>query len=201
MTDPDPMQGARRALIWVVALNLGYGVIEGVVGLMIGSVSLIVDSVDFFEDSFVNLLILIGLGWSMAARARLGGALAFFLAIPAAAALWMVWSKIQTPVPPAADGLTLTALGALAINFASALIIARYRNAGGALMRAAFLSARNDMIGNMAMIGAGALTAATGSIWPDILVGLGLAMLHGDAAREVWRTARDERLAQRAPQP
>ncbi len=201
MTDPDPMQGARRALIWVVALNLGYGVIEGVVGLMIGSVSLIVDSVDFFEDSFVNLLILIGLGWSMAARARLGGALAFFLAIPAAAALWMVWSKIQTPVPPAADGLTLTALGALAINFAAALIIARYRNAGGALMRAAFLSARNDMIGNVAMIGAGGLTAATGSIWPDILVGLGLAMLHGDAAREVWRTARDERLAQRAPQP
>lgn len=201
MPNVDPMQGARRALIWVVALNLGYGVIEGTVGLMIGSVSLIVDSVDFFEDSFVNLLILIGLGWSMAARARLGGALAFFLAIPAAAALWMVWSKIQTPVPPAAEGLTLTALGALAINFASALIIARYRNAGGALMRAAFLSARNDMIGNVAMIAAGGLTAASGSIWPDIVVGLGLAMLHGDAAREVWRTARDERLAQHGPQP
>ena len=126
--------------------------------------------------------------------------LAFFLAIPAAA-LWMVWSKMQTPTPPAAAGLTLTALGALAVNFAAALLVARWRNAGGALMRAAFLSARNDIIGNVAMIGAGLMTAATASVWPDVIVGLGLAVLHGDAAREVWRTARDERLALRAPAP
>lgn len=201
MPQPEPALGARRALVWVAALNFGYGLVEGAVGLLIGSVSLIVDSVDFFEDAFVNLLILLGLSWPAAARARLGGALALVLAIPAAAALWMAWSKFHTPVPPAADGLTLTALGALAVNLASALIVARWRNAGGALLRAAFLSARNDMIGNVAMIGAGLLTAATASVWPDVAVGLGLAMLHGDAAREVWRTARDERLAQRAPHP
>ena len=56
----------------VAALNLSYFGIEFAVALAIGSVALFADSVDFLEDAAVNLLILAGLGFSAARRAKLG---------------------------------------------------------------------------------------------------------------------------------
>ena len=57
----------------------------------------------------------------------------------------------------------------------------------------AFLSARNDALANLAIIGAGLATAATLSAWPDVVVGLGIFLLNLDAAREVLEAARAER--------
>ena len=70
MTGAAPAAGFRRAAAWVAALNLGYFGIEFAVALAIGSVALFADSVDFLEDTSINLLILLALGWSAAARAR-----------------------------------------------------------------------------------------------------------------------------------
>jgi hypothetical protein len=39
---------------------------------------------------------------------------------------------------------------------------------------------------------AGAATAYTLSAWPDIIVGIGIAGLNADAAREVYEAAREE---------
>jgi Co/Zn/Cd efflux system component len=33
------------------------------------------------------------------------------------------------------------------------------------------------------------------SAWPDLIVGLGIAAMNADAAREVWEAARDEHRA------
>jgi Co/Zn/Cd efflux system component len=68
------------------------------------------------------------------------------------------------------------------------------------LTKAAFLSARNDALANVAVISAGVLTALTRSVWPDIAVGLGIGAMNADAAREVLAAARKEyRLARAAP--
>jgi len=56
---------------------------------------------------------------------------------------------------------TLAGLGALAINLYCAFRLARFRTHGGSLTRAAFLSARNDALANIAIIAAGLATAAT----------------------------------------
>lgn len=68
----------------------------------------------------------------------------------------------------------------------------RHRHGSGSLSRAAFLSARNDVFPNVAIVGAGLATARTGSVWPDLVVGLAIAAVNGDAAREVWQAARRE---------
>jgi Co/Zn/Cd efflux system component len=65
----------------------------------------------------------------------------------------------------------------------------------GSLTRAAFLSAQNDALGNVAIITAGFVTAYTLSGWPDLIVGLGIAAMNVDAAREVWSAAREEHRA------
>jgi Co/Zn/Cd efflux system component len=183
----------RRAVFTVALLNLAYGVFECVIALRIGSVSLFADSVDFFEDTSVNLLIFLALGWSLKARARLGMLLAGILLIPAAATLLTAVEKFLSPVPPDAISLSLTGLGALAVNLACAFLLAKFRSHRGSLTRAAFLSARNDAYANLAIIGAGLVTAGLwASIWPDLLVGFGVAVLNADAAREVWEAARKE---------
>jgi Co/Zn/Cd efflux system component len=91
--------------------------------------------------------------------------------------------------------LSLAGLGALAVNLACALMLARFRDHGGSLTKAAFLSARNDALANVAIVAAGLLTALTVSAWPDLVVGLGIALLNADAAREVWEAAQAERRA------
>ncbi|WP_298959096.1 cation transporter [uncultured Methylobacterium sp.] len=196
MRSSDDPAGLRRAVALVAALNLGYFGVEAAVALAIGSVSLIADSVDFLEDAAVNGLILVGLGWGAAARARLGMVLALILLVPGLATLWAAWSKFHDLVPPAPVPLTLAGLGALAVNLACALILARHRAGSGSLTRAAFLSARNDALANVAIIAAGLVTAATLSPWPDLVVGLGIAALNAGAAWEVWEAAREEARAE-----
>lgn len=55
-------QNLRRVVRLVAVLNLAYFGIEFAVALVIGSVSLFADSIDFLEDASINLLILVALG-------------------------------------------------------------------------------------------------------------------------------------------
>lgn len=186
-------QNLRRAIWLVAALNFGYFWIEFTVAQSIGSVSLFADSIDFLEDTAINLLILLGLGFSLRNRARLGMTLAGILLLPGMATLWMAWEKFHAMTPPDALSLTLTGGGALIVNLSCAFLLTRYRHHSGSLTRAAFLSARNDAAANVAIIATGFVTAATLSPWPDLVVGLGIFLLNLDAAREVYLAARREK--------
>jgi Co/Zn/Cd efflux system component len=91
-------QSLRQAVATVAALNLAYFGIEFAVALAIGSVALFADSIDFLEDTSINLLILCALGWSLRARSRIGVLLAGIILIPGVATLWMAWEKFNVPV-------------------------------------------------------------------------------------------------------
>ncbi|MQB41638.1 cation transporter [Rhizobium sp. ICMP 5592] len=186
----------RNAVKRVALLNLGYFGVEFAVALSIGSVSLFADSIDFLEDASVSLLILMALGWSIRNRARIGMALAGILLIPGLATIWTAWHKFMVPVAPEPLPLSLTGLGALVVNLSCAMMLVRFRDHSGSLTRAAFLSARNDAFANIAIIAAGIVTAFLWhSAWPDLIVGIAIAAMNADAAREVWTTARDEQRA------
>jgi Co/Zn/Cd efflux system component len=188
--------GLRRIVRVVALLNVAYFGVEFAVALAIGSVSLFADSVDFLEDASLNVLILIALGWSARRRATVGMILAGILLIPGLATLWTAWEKFSVPSPPEPLSLSLTGLGALAVNFVCALMLTRYRHHAGSLTRAAFLSARNDTVANLAIIAAGVATAFLWrSAWPDLIVGLGIGAMNAGAAREVLKAAKDERRA------
>jgi Co/Zn/Cd efflux system component len=186
-----------QAVRLVALLNLAYFGIEFTTALAIGSVSLFADSIDFLEDASVNLLIMLALAWSAKARARVGMALAAILLVPALATVWMAWHKFTQPLPPPVVPLTVTGAGALVVNLWCAFALAKFKNHGGSLSRAAFLSARNDAFANIAIMAAAAVTALYPSAWPDLIVGAGIAILNADAAREVYGAARAERATAR----
>ncbi|MCE7973513.1 MAG: cation transporter [Leptolyngbya sp. PLA1] len=194
---PDPtMPAFRRAALIVAGLNLAYFFVEFSVALSIGSVSLLADSIDFLEDASVNGLIVLALAWSAGARARVGMLLALLLLVPAVAALWAAWSKITSGVPAAPVPLTITGAGALAVNTLCAVLLAKHRHRECSLSKGAFLSARNDAIANIAIIVAGGLTFTLKSIWPDLVVGVGIAVMNAGAAKEVFEAARGEHRAE-----
>jgi len=182
----------RNAVRVVALLNLAYFGVEFGVALMIGSVSLFADSIDFLEDASINVLILMALAWSTPRRALIGKMLAGIILIPGLATFWMAWQKFAAPMPPAPLPLSLTGAGALLVNFVCALMLVRFRHHGGSLSLAAFLSARNDVLANAAIILAGLVTGYTLSVWPDLIVGLGIAILNAGAAGEVYKAARTE---------
>lgn len=196
MNEPGTTDRSLRRIVGLVALlNLAYFGVEFVVALRIGSVSLFADSVDFVEDAAVNLLIFTALAWSARQRARVGMALSAILLLPALAFVWALWNKYNAPVPPEPLSLGVTGLGALIVNLTCAFMLSRYRHHSGSLTKAAFLSARNDALANVAIIGAGLVTELYPSVWPDVVVGLGIACMNVDAAKEVWEAARAEHRA------
>lgn len=190
----DP-EGVRHVVRLAAILNIAYFGVEFTVALAIGSVSLFADSIDFLEDTCVNFLILLALNWSERKRARMGMVLAAILLVPAVATLWMAWRKFTVRVPPSPLPLSLAGAGALAVNLACAIMLARYRQRSGSLTRAAFLSARNDVLANLAIIAAGLVTGLTRSAWPDLAVGLGIAFMNADSAKEIYQLAREEHRA------
>lgn len=199
---PDPRLATTAR--FVLALNLAYFAVEATVGLAIGSVSVLADSVDFLEDASVNLLILVSLGWAAQRHARhrharLGMGLAALLLVPSVAAFAMAWHRFVHPALPDPATVSVTGLGALLVNSTCALLMARL-DQGTSLVRAAYLSARNDVLANLAIIAVGPLVAATRSNLPDLVVGLGIALLNAGAAWEVFELARRERRAEREAQ-
>ncbi len=195
MPRPIPTPALRPVVARVAALNLGYFGIEITVALAIGSVALIADSLDFMEDAAINLLIFAGLGWSLRNRARLGTAMAFIILVPGLATAYAAYEKFSDFVAPDPVPLTITGVGALLVNLACALMLARHRDGHGSLTRAAYLSARNDVAANVAIIVAGLVTAATLSPWPDLVAALGIAIINADSAFDILKAARRERQA------
>jgi Co/Zn/Cd efflux system component len=179
----------RQVALVVDVLNFAYFWVEIAAAQQAGSVSLNADAIDFLEDAALNFLIVAAVGWPPQTRMQVGRLLALVLLIPGLLALLTVINKLITAVPPEPLELSAVGLGALAVNLSCALILVRFRTHTGGLIKAAFLSARNDAIANVAIIAAGFLTAATISIWPDLIVGVGILALNADAARQVWRAA------------
>jgi Co/Zn/Cd efflux system component len=77
---------------------------------------------------------------------------------------------------------------ALAANAYCLTLLAKHRD-GEVHMRASWIFSRSDVIANAGVILAGVLVAATGSRWPDLVVGgaIALVVLHG--GRAILRSA------------
>ena len=183
----------RKTVTVVAILNLSYFFVEFSVAKNIVSVSLFADSIDFLEDAAVNILILLAFGWSLKSRANLGYLFSTLLLIPGIAVLWSAFQKFQNPLTPESFTLGITGFGALVINLSCALLLVKFRKETESLVKAAYFSARNDALANVAIISASIVSLFWVSAWPDLIVGLGILLLNLDSAKEVLQAARKEK--------
>jgi Co/Zn/Cd efflux system component len=80
---------------------------------------------------------------------------------------------------------------ALAANTVCFLLIHRHRS-DDLNMRSSWLCSRNDLIANTSVLAAAGLVAFTGSLWPDVAVGLAIAALFLHSALHVLTDAWQE---------
>ncbi len=99
----------RRIVLIVALLNFAYFFVEFGVAVTISSVSLMADSVDFLEDTAVNLLIFMALGWAARSRAIAGKVAAVIILVPALVAGWQAIDKAFDPAAPEPASLILAA--------------------------------------------------------------------------------------------
>jgi Co/Zn/Cd efflux system component len=157
-------------------------------GLLAGSVSLIADSLDMLGDALVYGFSL----YVIARGARMKAVSALFKgAIMAAFGLFVLAQAVHqmlTPTPPVYEAIGAIGLLALVANGVCLWLLTRHRH-DDINMSSVWLCSRNDIIANVSVLFAAAGVWLTGSGWPDILIGLALAVLFLRSAAHVLRGA------------
>ena len=178
----------RRILRVVLGINMGMFLVELVAALLAHSTALLADSADMLGDAIVYAfsLYVIARGPEWQARAALlkGGLMAAF----GAGVLVEVATKLAQGVTPNPSVMSGVGLLALAAN-ASVLLMLRPHRGDDLNMRSVWLCSRNDVVANLGILLAALGVALSGSAWPDIAVGLGIAALFVTSAVDVIRAA------------
>ena len=187
-TDP----AYRRALWWVVILNVGFGIVELAGGFIANSQALKADALDFLGDGSITFVGLLALGWAAATRARVAMTQGLFLGTLGLAVIAMAVWRAMNAISPEPELMGGIGIAALIVNVTAAMILARFRDAGDAQARAIWLFSRNDAINNVAVIAAAALVFWLDSAWPDIIVAAVIAVIFLQSAWEIIRDARGE---------
>ena len=178
----DP--GYRTALLVSASLNLAMFVIEGGVGLMIGSAALLADAVDFIEDAGIYGLAVSAIGWPARSRAMAGLAMGGAMSAVGLVAVLQVVERVLHGGAPLPAPMAATAALALAVNFYCAARLLRYKR-GDASIRSIWLSTRNDAMLNALTVAAAGLIHLASSGWPDIAAGIVIAAINFYAAGEI----------------
>lgn len=181
----------RRALWIVVLLNVGFGVLELVGGIISESQALKADALDFVGDGLITFFGIVALGWSLVWRARSALAQGVFLAALGLAVWGNTAYRVLVQQQPEAQLMGAVAVAALVVNVLAAVVLLPHRT-GDANARAIWLFSRNDAIGNAAVIVAAVLVGWTGSPWPDLVVAAIVASLFLHSAWTIIRDARSD---------
>ncbi len=181
----------KRALWFVVALNLGYGLAEVIGSLVSGSQAVQADALDFLGDGVISWLGLVAIGWSIASRAKAALLQGVFLGVLALGVVAGTIYRVVVTQQPEHVMMGGLALGALLVNVAAAAVLLPHRH-GDANARAVWLFSRNDAIGNLAVVIAAALAWWTASPWPDLVVAFAVAGLFLQSSWSIVRDARSE---------
>ena len=169
---------ARQAstLKVVLVINAGMFLLEFAAGLFTASTALLADSLDMFGDALVYGFSLYVVSrndrWKAVSAAMKGGLMALFGLFVLGQATY----KFFNPAAPQFEIIGVIGLLALVANGVCLSLLWRHREED-VNMSSVWLCSRNDIIANVSVILAGLGVWLTGSQLPDLLVGLGIAVL------------------------
>jgi cation diffusion facilitator family transporter len=188
----------KQALWTVMGLNVGYGAVEIVGGVLAGSQGLKADALDFLGDGTITLLGLMAIGWGQVWRARAALLQGVFLAAMGLGVVAATVYRVFVVQLPAAELMGVFGVLALTVNVASAAILIRHRS-GDANVQAVWLFSRNDALGNVAVIAAACFVWLTATPWPDLIVAAAIAGLFLQSAWKIIASAHGELAASGSP--
>lgn len=189
---PAPADAATRRILWIVLVaNAAMFAVETIGGHAAGSLSLQADALDFGADAATYGVTLWAIGRSPAVRTRAALIKSWAMLGMGALILAGAAAKIVTPAAPEATTMGVIGALALAVNLGAVVLLLRFRH-GDANLRSVWLCSRNDAVGNLLVIGAAGVTAATQSLWPDLIVGVIMCLLFLSGSWSVYGQTRRE---------
>ncbi len=178
----------------VLVINCLMFATEFTAGFIASSTALMADSLDMLGDAFVYGFSLYVVSRNDAWKARAAyakGAVMFAFGI---FVLLQVGAKLYYAETPEFRIMGSVGLLALVANGVCLYLLTRHREED-VNMRSVWLCSRNDIVANVAVLVAGVGVFVTSSHWPDILVGLGIAVLFLRSSllvfRDAWMTMAD----------
>lgn len=187
----------RRVLVTVMAINFVMFIAEFSGGVFARSSALMADSVDMLGDAVVYALSLYALSrgprWEAGAALAKGGIILVF----GIAVIIEIADKVVNGVPPSSTLMLAFGSVALIANVVCLALLWQFRSQN-VNMSSTFECSRNDVFANVGVLIAAGLVGATGSAWPDILVGGVIALIF---LRSAWRVLREAIRAWRAAKP
>jgi len=177
-------------LVVVLVINLAMFFVEFVSGWLARSTALLGDSLDMLGDASVYAVTLYALHRSERTRAGVALLKGAAMALLGLVVITEAIRKSVLGIVPDAGLMGVVGFMALAANTTCFAMLYRHRS-DDLNMRSTWLCSRNDLIANTSVLGAAALVMLTGTLWPDVLVGVGIALLFLHSARQVlteaWR--------------
>jgi len=172
----------------VLGINVGMFLVEFVAGLMAASTALLADSLDMLGDAVAYGISLFVVsrhdGWKAVSALIKGGIMALFGLFVIGQAAY----KLLHPMTPHFETIGLIGVLALAGNAACLWLLWHHRTED-VNMRSVWLCSRNDIFANVSVLFAALGVRLSGSQWPDLLVGLGIAALFLRSALHVFQDA------------
>lgn len=177
-----------RTLKVVLGINVGMFLVEFVAGFLSASTALLADSLDMLGDALVYGFSLYVVSrsdvWKAVSALLKGGIMALFGLFVLGQGVY----KVVNPMIPQFETIGLIALLALAANAVCLSLLWRHRG-DDVNMRSVWLCSRNDIIANTSVLFAALGVWLVNSQWPDLLVGLGIAVLFLRSAFHVFKDA------------
>ncbi len=179
-------------ILWIVlAVNAVMFCVEFGAGYLASSTALLGDSLDMLGDTFVYAFSLYVLNKSAVWRGRAALSKGLVMLIFGIGVLLEAGLKLHAGVLPGVSSMAGVGALALVANTYCFVLLSRHR-ADDVNLRSTWLCSRNDLVANSAVLVAAALVAQFQSLWPDIVVGVGIAVLFLRTAINVLRESRAE---------
>jgi len=172
----------------VLGINAVMFVVVFVAGMMAGSTALLSDSLDNLGDALTYGLSLYAVSRGPRSKARVALFKGALILAAGLFVLFQVTYRITVPVVPAYETMGLMSLLTLVANGACLALLWKHREED-INMSSVWECSRNDIASNVAVFVAAGGVLLTRSGWPDILIGLVLALLFLKSAAKVLKGA------------
>lgn len=179
----------RRVLLQVLLLNVLLSTALVATGIYADSSGLIANALDNASDSAVYAISYFAVGRSLRGKTIAASVSGIMLLVLAFGVMGDAVRRFVVGAEPVSGVMVAMSVIAAGINMWCLRLLGCLRLADVNL-RAAHTFSVNDFVSNLGVLVAAGLVAWTGQFWPDVVVGIAIAVVVGKGGVEILRDAR-----------
>ena len=177
--------------IWGIALGiLAFAIAVVIWAMSIGNAQLLKDGVDWVYDVLLYGIAAIVFGRDVRAERLAALAIGAVMGVAGLHTLYDLWDKIAAPRPIEMSTLGFSAASAVTVAVLIILALWRFRGEEHPVIKATWLSSRNDLISTTGFALVGLAARGAPVRWPEYFFDVVVALICFQASYAIWRSVR-----------